>query len=213
MNTFNTEQLADVKRQLDNGVVLPNHVVRQLIHEGEYFRNQIGSPPEGSHPGEAFPRDATWHKERANWTEEVGRLRTTVSRLEDDNKAFRTLLARIRMWDHMDAAGDGSYWKKVIDEALREVLIVEFYDPHPGLAGCTEPIPEPVRLVANKLVGKRMTVLEAMNAIRRVASEGYDVDDHGDFIGLRGGPEVDAKLNLRQLNWRVIRYRSIRNMV
>lgn len=35
-----------------------------------------------------------------------------------ENQQLRTLLDRLRKWDHMDTAADGSYWRSEIDKAL-----------------------------------------------------------------------------------------------
>ena len=39
---------------------------------------------------------------------------------------------------------------------------VDFYDPHPGLAGALVPLPTAMQNVAYELDGKRMTVREAL---------------------------------------------------
>ena len=33
---------------------------------------------------------------------------------------LRSLLLRIREWDHLDSAADGAFWKREIDKALQE---------------------------------------------------------------------------------------------
>lgn len=69
---------------------------------------------------------------------------------------------------------------------------VRLYDPHPGLAGALIPIPEPVRLVANGLNGKTMTLKEAVEKIKSVTDgRVYPSEEHS-FIALRlhkGGVE------------------------
>lgn len=52
------------------------------MNELQRLRNLIGVPPEGSHPDEWNPRDATWHQERLNWISEVNGLRECVRQLE-----------------------------------------------------------------------------------------------------------------------------------
>jgi hypothetical protein len=39
-------------------------------------------------------------------------------RLHADNERLRGLLLRIRAWDHLDGAADGSFWKREIDAAM-----------------------------------------------------------------------------------------------
>ena len=58
-----------------------------------------------------------------------------------------------------------------------------FYDPHPGFAGCTIPIPEEVRLVANELNGQEMELEIAIELIQKACPEGK-VKTHLDFISL-----------------------------
>jgi hypothetical protein len=37
-----------------------------------------------------------------------------------ENERLRGLLLRIRAWDHLDGAADGSFWKREIDAAMQE---------------------------------------------------------------------------------------------
>jgi hypothetical protein len=37
-----------------------------------------------------------------------------------ENERLRGLLLRIRHWDHLDGAADGSFWKREIDAAMQE---------------------------------------------------------------------------------------------
>lgn len=62
---------------------------------------------------------------------------------------------------------------------------VRLYDPHPGFAGAAIRIPEPVRLVANDLDGKTMTLKEAVEKIKSVTDgRVYPSEEHS-FIALR----------------------------
>ena len=60
----------------------------------------------------------------------------------------------------------------------------EFYGPHPGFAGAGISIPAEVRRVAEGLVGKKMTIEEAIDKIKNVsAGTVRDVVDHS-YISL-----------------------------
>ncbi len=84
----------------------------------------------------------------------------------------------------------------------------EFYDPHPGTGGAIEPLPLPVKKVANKLSGQ---VLALNIALKRV----QDVTDGKVFAK---EVKVDSKiervvlLNLKYGGrihcWRVLRFRE-----
>lgn len=78
--------------------------------------------------------------------------------------------------------------------------VKEFFDPHPGFAGAMIPIPEPVRLVANKLAGKRMPLREAVAQIKAV-TEG-EVSVHDSFVGLK----ISEKDGWKHM-FRVIRFK------
>ena len=54
--------------------------------------NDVGRPPDGSHADEQGPRDATWHKERANWTAETNCLRVALDSSTVENRKLRELL-------------------------------------------------------------------------------------------------------------------------
>ena len=60
----------------------------------------IGKPPEGSHPDEWQPRDATWHKERQNWINETDKLRASI-------EAKTAVLKRVLEWCNQDCVGIG----------------------------------------------------------------------------------------------------------
>ena len=50
--------------------------------------------------------------------------------------------------------------------------VVKFYEPHPGSAGASIPIPEQVRVVANVLDKKQITIRRAVELIKKAAIEG-----------------------------------------
>lgn len=62
---------------------------------------------------------------------------------------------------------------------------VRLYDPHPGFAGAAIRIPEPVRLVANDLDGKTMTLKEAVGKIKSVTNGKVFPSEEHSFIALR----------------------------
>ena len=41
--------------------------------------------------------------------------------LRADNERLRGLLLRLREWDYLDGAADGLFWKREIEQALKEV--------------------------------------------------------------------------------------------
>lgn len=75
-----------------------------------------------------------------------------------------------------------------------------FYDPHPGMAGCSVPIPEAVRLAANALAGRTLTLAYAIKKID-AAGTGGKVEAHSDCIMLT---IVSAMVHC----WRVIRHEA-----
>jgi len=89
----------------------------------------------------------------------------------------------------------------------------QFYDPHPGLLGCIEPLPEAVRLKAADMDGNFFTVDEAIAMIKEVAPEDYEVKAHDSFISLSGGEFIDVPtkppMQTRSFNWRVLRFREV----
>ena len=54
------------------------------------LREQIGNPPEDSHPDEAKPRAKTWHLERQNWKQENAQLRFEIFNLSLAAKNFES---------------------------------------------------------------------------------------------------------------------------
>lgn len=62
--------------------------------------------------------------------------------------------------------------------------VAKFFDPHPGIAGAAIPIPEPVRLVANKLNGKTMTLRKAVEIIKSATDGDVRVVKEYSYIAL-----------------------------
>lgn len=78
----------------------------------------------------------------------------------------------------------------------------EFYDPHPGLAGCPEPIPEAVLAAATKISGTTLPLDKAIASLRAAEPNGrFDAGD--DIITLKLSGK-DGMINC----WRVIRYKN-----
>ncbi len=77
-----------------------------------------------------------------------------------------------------------------------------FFDPHPGLAGARIPIPEKVRMVANELSGKSMTLCEAVARIQAATSGKVSIANNYDFILL----EIIEANGVRH-GFRVVRFK------
>lgn len=79
-----------------------------------------------------------------------------------------------------------------------------FYDPHPGIGGAAVPLPLPLRVVADGLAGKVMSVARAIEILKAVAPTA-EIDNLADkgMIMLKfhfGNGGMHA--------WRIIRYRA-----
>lgn len=79
-----------------------------------------------------------------------------------------------------------------------------FYDPHPGVGGAAVPLPLPLKVVADGLAGKNLSVALAIEILKAVAPTA-EVDDLADkgilmlkFHFGNGGMHA----------WRIIRYRT-----
>lgn len=78
-----------------------------------------------------------------------------------------------------------------------------FFDPHPGFAGAAIRIPEPIRLIANELDGKTMSLRDAVKRIESAGIGKVNVVPKYTYIALWLGSDP----NKRQHMFRVIRYR------
>lgn len=81
--------------------------------------------------------------------------------------------------------------------------VYEFYDPHPGLAGCSVRIPEPIRLIANEISGSRMSLRQAVFLIRAATTGIVEAVEDMGMITLRI-EESTGQIH----SWRVIRFRE-----
>ncbi len=85
-------------------------------------------------------------------------------------------------------------------------MIVTFCDPHPGLMGCTAPIPEHLRIAASQLDGKKMTPEEAVKYFQDAAPKGYEQPTFKVESGC-----ILAKIGTFKTGmccWRVIRFKQ-----
>lgn len=84
--------------------------------------------------------------------------------------------------------------------------MVEFYDPHPGLAGCPVRLPEAVRLVADSLSGKIGSVQEAKELIIDAVDTDlpFEVKVEDTCILLMIG-----NFDIGKHCWNVIKYREV----
>jgi len=71
-----------------------NAAAEITVHRDQ-LRAEIGAPLEGAHPDEAKPRAETWHKERANWREEVGQLKFEIFNLSLELQQWKSTVRQI----------------------------------------------------------------------------------------------------------------------
>ena len=92
--------------------------------------------------------------------------------------------------------------------------VVEFFDPHPGLMGCLEPLPDSVKVLVDWLAGQSMNLTDAIRQLTTAFAGGkFKVHDgltgsHGErtgWIELTTGDWGKFPINA----WRVIRFREI----
>ena len=91
------------------------------------------------------------------------------------------------------------------------MAVKQFYEPHPGLMGCTTPIPESVRLIAEQLDGEYHLVEEVIQMLQDVAPDDCLVKDcpSHNMITMSGGKDIRIRENfsLKENGWRVLFYR------
>lgn len=107
-------------------------------------------------------------------------------------------------------------------------MLCEFYEPHPGLLGCTVPIPEEVKKVAAELDGNTLELEEAVAKIHAVCPGGkIKVSEPECLMAAPGQParekegmiclqleemQVPGREDLKGLiykyNWRVIKFKE-----
>jgi len=82
----------------------------------------------------------------------------------------------------------------------------EFYDPHPGLLGCSKRLPEPVRSLAADLDGQRLAIEDVVQRLQNVAPSGYSVKDcpQHNMITMESD---QVSMQAQTHTWRVLRYR------
>lgn len=85
--------------------------------------------------------------------------------------------------------------------------LYQFYDPHPGLAGCPEPLPQAAKLVADWIDGKRLTAKEAVRVLSETIRDSqFTVEFKRDCLMLSWTP-VDG--GYPQHCWRVSKARKV----
>lgn len=83
------------------------------------------------------------------------------------------------------------------------------YDVHPGVGGCTKPLPEALRLAACSMVGQRLPLKQIISQLQDAVTEGaFEV--HEDYIVYGSGkqmyvPCASPGAIMWQYNWRVVR--------
>lgn len=82
--------------------------------------------------------------------------------------------------------------------------VVEFFDPHPGIAGALSPVPTPVKEVINRLAGSRQVLRDAVNQIKGVTPGVVTVRPESNCILLT------LSVSWREECWRLITYRKVR---
>ena len=80
---------------------------------------------------------------------------------------------------------------------------VFFFSPHPGWAGAATPVPEPVRLVANKLNGRILTIQQGLDKLTNVMPAGFRLSVEPDCV-LLWSLQIP---HVARHCWRVLRYR------
>ncbi|OGF71645.1 hypothetical protein A3E06_00890 [Candidatus Giovannonibacteria bacterium RIFCSPHIGHO2_12_FULL_44_42] len=83
--------------------------------------------------------------------------------------------------------------------AQKTNAIKTFFDPHPGFAGATIPIPDKVKKVARKLNGKSMTLHQAVVKIQAVTNGAVSIENG--WIALKLS-ESNAKHIFRVIRFR-----------
>lgn len=77
-----------------------------------------------------------------------------------------------------------------------------FYDPHPGFAGASVPLPAPIKAIADDLDGERMSLRSAIARLERAEIGRFEVVSRFECIMMRmGGGSGPEHV------FRVIRYR------
>lgn len=78
-----------------------------------------------------------------------------------------------------------------------------FFDPHPGMAGCTAPLPPEIKKVSDALDGQVLPIEDVLQQLRAVAGK-MEVKDAGGMITLMRGSFARNEFPVH--SWRVLRY-------
>jgi predicted nucleic acid-binding Zn-ribbon protein len=86
------------------------------------LEGQVGELPQGAHPDELKPRDATWLKERANWQAEVDSAKAYSKDLKEDFDQFKADVTK--RWDAEIAklGAGGKRLKGIAKEDLKKAI-------------------------------------------------------------------------------------------
>ena len=82
---------------------------------------------------------------------------------------------------------------------------VELYDPHPGFGGAAVPLPLPIKELIDTLVGKEMSLEEAVERLSPAAQScngNVEIIEHYQYLGLKI-KEEDGRTHF----FRLMRYR------
>ena len=91
---------------------------------------------------------------------------------------------------------------------------VYFYDPHPGLAGCTKRLDDSIRMIVETLDKETFTLRDAARLIGTFIKDGDVLNAHPPRGNYREGyitlhrRKFKNLNNLYKYNWRLIRYRE-----
>ncbi|MBL7045842.1 MAG: hypothetical protein ISR99_02340 [Parcubacteria group bacterium] len=86
---------------------------------------------------------------------------------------------------------------KQFEEVDNLDVVVEFYDPHPGLDGASVRFPERLRLIAVDLVGRQTTLRDAKRAFQGAMDFSGKVECLPKYIAISDGTNM----------WRATKYR------
>lgn len=79
-------------------------------------------------------------------------------------------------------------------------MLATVFDVHPGMAGCTEPLPESLRLAAESMRGQRLPIQEIVGILRGSVPDGaFDV--HHGFISYGCGDQLLVPTKPLMLVW------------
>lgn len=89
-----------------------------------------------------------------------------------------------------------------------------FYNPHPGLLGCTKSLPDLMKIAAESLSGKRVGIEDAIETLAVHLPKGYslgavfydEAETHGMMTLQEGDVFANGKRVAGKFNWRLIEF-------